>query len=338
MLTAASAVSEASAKILPSVLNNVQAVGATWMVSSAFFTTYSTTKFLKYSYKEEAAGSNTSKDVILTKASPLTRPALLTLYRFFGSLLLGICAHSNLHIMERIQEIWNLVPAFSLPAVYLFVANYANSIALNRIGISLTYTSKCGIPLITVLLTLLLDGPNALPSLAVLSMLIPVALGIAAASWNSPTYEKWGFLAAMVSCTAQSALNVSCKHAMSRLGVAGAVAQRVMVAVGLAISVLLSLFQIASTSEVNRLKERQPPSWLAVMAATAYHMEYVLSFIFVTLVAPITFGACDAVRRLSIIISGRYMFGGEPFTRLNILGIALALLGALGYSILNAHH
>jgi hypothetical protein len=60
-----------------------------------------------------------------------------------------------------------------------------------------------------------------------------------------------------------------------------------------------------------------------------------LSFTFVSLVSPITYGACDAVRRLSIIITGRAMFGGEPFTRLNIAGIAMALVGALSYSILN---
>lgn len=51
----------------------------------------------------------------------------------------------------------------------------------------------------------------------------------------------------------------------------------------------------------------------------------------------ITYGASDAVRRLFIIISGHYMFGGHPFTPTNIAGIAMALIGALAYSILNAH-
>ena len=72
------------------------------------------------------------------------------------------------------------------------------------------------------------------------------------------------------------------------------------------------------------------------MATIAYHAEYVLSFMFVKLVAPITYGACDSVRRLSIIISGHYLFGSHPFSKLNLLGISMALVGALGYSILNS--
>jgi Triose-phosphate Transporter family len=69
------------------------------------------------------------------------------------------------------------------------------------------------------------------------------------------------------------------------------------------------------------------------MAVSAYHIEYVLSFIFVKLVAPITYGTCDAIRRLAIILVGRRMFGGDPLSKINVAGIALALTGALSYSI-----
>lgn len=69
------------------------------------------------------------------------------------------------------------------------------------------------------------------------------------------------------------------------------------------------------------------------MAVCAYHIEYVLSFMFVKLVAPITYGACDAIRRLAIIITGQRMFGGHPFSPLNFVGMGLALLGALSYAI-----
>jgi Triose-phosphate Transporter family len=104
---------------------------------------------------------------------------------------------------------------------------------LDRIGIGLTYTSKCGIPIITVLLTFLLDGVHALPSVATLASLIPIAFGIAAASWSAPTFEVIGLVMASVSATAQSALNVSSKRILSRTGVSGPAGQRTMVAVGL---------------------------------------------------------------------------------------------------------
>ena len=314
--------------LLSTLAGNTKVVGAAWMLSSALFTTYSTTSFLRH---DDGLVDPRSQGTSLLQFN-LPRPTLLTLYRFGGSLLLGLLAHPNLHILERIRDSTKVLPDFALPAVFLFIANYSNSISLNRIGISLTYTSKCAIPLITVLLTLLLDGRKAMPSLLTLASLLQIALGIAGASWNSPTFETVGFVAAMVSCAAQSALNVSSKRAISKTGLAGSEAQRAMVAVGFAISILFSLLQ-PKPSGKNKFSRMQPPSWLVGMAVTAYHMEYVLSFTFVKLVSPITYGACDAIRRLCIIISGRCMFGGAPFSRLNILGIGLALFGALSYSI-----
>jgi hypothetical protein len=323
----ASAVAASPVALLPSLLNNVQVVGGAWMLSSVLFTTFSTTTYLKYAPPQDLGMPH--------KKSPIQRAALLTLLRFSGSLFLGLVAHPNLHVMARIRETWQLLPTFALPALFLFIANYSNSISLNRIGIPLTYTSKCAIPLITLILTVALDGVASLPSVPVLLTLIPIAIGIATASWNHPTFERLGFLAAMISCTSQSALNVSCKRAMNKMGVAGPVAQRTMVTVGLVFASAMALLQVSLQNDAKKSDDAQPPAWLAMMAATAYHVEYVLSFIFVKLVAPISYSACDAVRRLGIIISGHCMFGGPPFTTMNILGIALALAGALSYSILN---
>lgn len=324
----ASAVSDAPIRaVLPSVLNNIQAVGATWMISSSIFTTYSTTSFLRYSPSKDRQGTGT--------ISKLPRHTLLTLFRFSGSLILGLLAHPNLHVMRRIEETLQIIPHFLLPAIYLFIANYSNSISLKRIGISLTYTSKCAIPVITVLLTLILDGRESLPSAPALLSLIPIALGIATASWDHPTFETVGFLASLVSCTAQSALNVTCKRAMNKVSVSGALAQRAMCTVGLAIASFLSFCQLVSRTGEKESLEVRPPMWLTAAASLSYHMEYVLSFIFVKLVAPITYSTCDAVRRLGIIIVGHFMFPDHPFTYLNIFGIGLSLSGAAAYSILN---
>lgn len=308
--------------LLDTFAKSPNAVGAAWIISSSLFTTYSTTKFLKY-HSEHTVDE---KHLIT-----LPRPALLTFYRFSGSLILGLLLHPNLHIMKRLYDTLNSIHDFALPAAFLFIANYANSIALSRIGISLTYTSKCGIPIFTVLLTLILDGARALPSIPTLLTLIPIAGGIAAASWESPTFEGIGFLFAMISTLSQTALNVTSKKAMARTGLTGDQAQRCMVAVGLIIT-LISMIVHHTRLDTPEEKEH-PPTWLSAMACTAYHVEYVLSFMFVKLVAPITYGACDAVRRLSIICSGHYMFGHDRFTKTNLIGIATALLGALGYAI-----
>eukprot|EP00546_Thalassionema_frauenfeldii_P017150 CAMPEP_0178896122 /NCGR_PEP_ID=MMETSP0786-20121207/982_1 /TAXON_ID=186022 /ORGANISM="Thalassionema frauenfeldii, Strain CCMP 1798" /LENGTH=414 /DNA_ID=CAMNT_0020566459 /DNA_START=236 /DNA_END=1479 /DNA_ORIENTATION=+ len=232
--------------------------------------------------------------------------------------------------------------------LFLFLANFTNAISLSKVGISLTSTSKCGIPLITVLLTLISDGREALPSALTITTLIPIAVGIGAAAWNSPTFDTFGFLAAMVSCTAQSLLNVTSKKAISKTGVSGAQAQRAMVTVSFAMTAIYSL--VSSKFVIPKRKEDLPssgnqqqakglgflrievPALLTSLAVAAYHLEYNLSFMFVKLVAPITYGTCDAIRRLSTIVAGHIMFGETKFSRLNIFGIGLAMLGALAYS------
>lgn len=357
--------------------SNKHYVGSAWILSSAILTTYSTTKFLKYRSEQDnvlssSSGEGGGNKVLsqfrsILNSSPqtktkLSRASLLTLYRFSGSLILGLLIHSQFYdlskLLPRFLQTVQVAQKFLLPSLFLFIANYSNSIALDRIGISLTYTSKCGIPLITVLFTLLLDGFGALPAAATLLSLLPIAIGIGAASWNSPHFELFGFLAAVISTTSQAALNVVSKRVMRKTGVKGVEAQRAMVFVALGIGLFMTWANHLGgklkdwreydtnlrTATVVAADEKLPPSaphipsshpptWLASLAVLAYHMEYILSFSFVGLVEPITYGTCDALRRLLIIITGRKLFGGDKFSKTNLGGILMALLGALMFSI-----
>jgi len=193
------------------------------------------------------------------------------------------------------------------------------------------------------MMTLLVDGVDALPSSLALSMLIPIASGVAMASWNSPTFEKKGFLAAMTSSTAQAALNVSSKRALVKTGISGLEAQRSMAAVAFSIAICMSAHSCFRANRPQSDEKRGlgkvnelPPYWLALAASAAYHFEYVFSFMFINMVQPISYGTCDAIRRLGIIVAGRKFFGGDPFSMLNYGGIGFALLGAMGYSIASA--
>mmetsp|Transcript_38842 Transcript_38842/g.57062 ORF Transcript_38842/g.57062 Transcript_38842/m.57062 type:complete len:145 (+) Transcript_38842:18-452(+) len=142
---------------------------------------------------------------------------------------------------------------------------------------------------------------------------------------------------------------------MSKSNIAGADAQRAMVAVAFFITTTVLalnnfILKLKSTrvnnsietkknesAKVSSITREHPPYGISIMAVIAYHIEYVFSFMFVKLVEPITYGTCDAIRRLLIIISGQSMFGGEPFSALNLSGICLALLGALLYSIFSSY-
>lgn len=371
----------------PGVLTNLLAdrklpIGSAWFVTSVFFTTYSTTAFLKYKQNNQKDDNNNilptpleeqtttdfesrleneiSKNILpsrvqlkfLSVVTSYNRPSLLTFYRFSISLLIGMLCHPKFWlVMDRFRDTVTAVPVFIVPAFFLFFANFCNAIALDRLGISLTYVSKCGIPVVTVLIMLLLEGAQSLPNIKALCSLIPIAMGIACASWNSPFFELVGFLAAISSCVLQACLNYSSKKAFKRMAITGPEAQRAMVAVGFLLTVGLSLSKITleKALRMSGLKAKRkktdaeiyeavkkmehPPLWLTLMAAASYHIEYTLSFMVVRLVSPITYGTCDAIRRLSLIITGRKMFGGEPFTKVNLVGIALALLGGLAYSV-----
>ena len=152
----------------------------------------------------------------------------------------------------------------------------------------------------------------------------------------------------------QAALNVVSKRVMKRTGIKGVQAQRAMVFVALMIGLVMSSMNsmLEKAKEAPNVEEEttttqlsssvippqlhHPPIWLTALAVLAYHMEYVLSFTFVGLVEPITYGTCDALRRLLIIISGRILFGGDKFSKTNMGGIFMALVGALMYSVTSA--
>jgi len=342
-------------------------VGFAWIASSIFYTTYSTTSFLKYEYKPPSHNilphyHRKSKNKFHHSSTSITssasksfakiianRPALLTLYRFGGSLLLGLILPNPFAFAIKWQRTFDLLPSFVLPALFLFMANYFNSISLDRLGISLTYTTKCGIPLFTVLMSILVNGKGSIPGIGVWMSMVPIVVGIACASWNSPTFELLGFISALVSCTSQSALNVVSKKVLKNVKVGGVEAQRVMVSAALGFMLVLTAFSSLTTLKSRTSREKglspklqkqvdnqaaaHPPIPLTAMAITAYHFEYVLSFLYVSLTEPITYALCDAMRRLGIILCGKAMFGGDKLSRINKTGIGLAIAGACMYAL-----
>ena len=172
---------------------------------------------------------------------------------------------------------------------------------------------------------------------------LAIAGGIALASWNSPDFEIYGFIAASISTISQACLNILSKRAMIISNVGGLEAQRAMACVAFVMTLSFAILNgitkqiISSMTHFDRKNatvwKASPPMRLSIAASIAYHVEYVLSFVFVKLVHPVTFGACDSVRRLGIIIAGRAMFGGEKFSVTNRLGVLMTLLGAFYYAL-----
>jgi hypothetical protein len=131
-------------------------VGCLWFLSSAIFSTWANTAF------------------ILLYSDPL----LHTMIRFCGSAVLG-CLIYGFSGGISISDIPSLLRALFHPALYLWAANYANSISLKISGITITYIVKALIPAFTVTYFWLLGQRH--PRLIYIS-LIPICVGVALAS------------------------------------------------------------------------------------------------------------------------------------------------------------
>ena len=56
--------------------------------------------------------------------------------------MVGLLAHPDVaNVMGRACDTLSAARHFILPAFFLYIANFMNSVSLDRIGISLTYTS-----------------------------------------------------------------------------------------------------------------------------------------------------------------------------------------------------
>lgn len=179
------------------------------------------------------------------------------------------------------------------------------------------------------------------------------------ASWNSPRFEKVGFGCALGSAAAQSGLNVYCKKAIETTSVKGFDVQRNLVVCAFAFLTLkqavldritnfifknvddrkgISLeyfLRVLFNCRTPSNRHPHPPGWLSVYTVCSYHLEYSLSFIFLSRIDSVSFSVCDAIRRLAIIIVGRKLFGGAELTVLNKVGIASTISGAVLYAFVS---
>lgn len=157
----------------------------------------------------------------------------------------------------------------------VLTSTYLRSISLDKLGISLTYTTKCGIPIFTVLTSILVYGQSACPKLSVWFSLLPIVFGIACASWNSSSWNRVGFICAIISCTSQATLNVMSKKVLHEVAVKGPEAQRIMVCSALACMVLLSIVK-------SVVKKKPEEKVIAVSATDTPHPTLALTSMAVT--------------------------------------------------------
>jgi len=297
--------------------SEIVAVGLTWFAVSAFLSTYSNTQFLK----------------------DFDSPYLLTLVRFFGSAAIGFGANFVDKSQEQLtrRDFPKLWVNFTVPALMLLAANYANSISLSLSGITLTYVVKSSIPVVTVLINAVQGTIFQVP---VYLTLVPTVLGVMLAAWSDMDFSILGFMAAVMSMIFQTLLNVSSKLAIQETKVSGVKAQFIMVSICAAVLSVPGLYGIVSDLLTSSGQEKwtvlSDNSKLTIMffAALSYHLEYVFNFVFTAKVSTLAFSIADIARRLTIIAVGSILFD-KPLSTTNKLGIFICFCGVLSYSLMD---
>ncbi|GMH48920.1 hypothetical protein TrVE_jg8760 [Triparma verrucosa] len=328
-------------------------IGLSWFLTSVFMTMPSTSQFLQYEPSKERRNertnepsSNFGNPVLTLRAAALKnveKPMQLTLYRFGFSKIISLATFTVLNIPQHgliksplvlFAQLKRTLPSFLLPACCLFLANLFNSYSLSTLGISLTYVTKCSIPIFTLLLSPLLSPSTPPPSLLSKLSLLPICLGIALTSYSNSSFTLKGLSYALTSCIMQVSLNILSKKSMKTTQTSGPQCHMNMVTIGF----LLSLLKITLPFPPSRRpikKHPLVPSSLSLLASLSYHVEYTLSFILISLIQPLTYGVVDAIRRLCIICYGKFLNPDteERFNRRNGVGMGMALVGGVGYSI-----
>jgi drug/metabolite transporter (DMT)-like permease len=297
-------------------------IGLVWFTSSALYSTWANTAYLIF-FKD---------------------PLLHTFIRFFGSAFVGLLTLLSTGEVV-VSELPTMCANLFVPAILLWAANYANSISLQLAGITLTYVVKACIPVFTVVSCTLLG--QKFPIIIYIS-LIPICFGVILASGADVNVSTAGLCAATVSALSQTFMNISIKSVREKTGYSG---QKSFL--GMTIVATLTTLPVVAVSSMSlndgssqttvdlflsvftRLAKGDSwPLLLTILAAVAYHVEYVLNFTFVSYVSSVTFSVCDIARRIAIILTGAVVFN-KVLTMQNWTGIIIALGGVLWYSYLD---
>ena len=301
------------------------AVGALWFLSSAVLSPIGNTAFLT-AYRD---------------------PLAHILARFMGAALIGLAVNAIIPSGIPVRRLPSLARALLIPSLCMFGANYFNSMAVARAGVSFTHTIKASGPLWTVLLCAGLRGERF--TLPVYASLIPTVGGVALASLSGGNVDAMGLVAAIASTVSQALMNL---YGKSHIRQAGVSSQQAFVVMVLVCTLIAAPLQILASIERGRVASEEEaadgafedllraeslrPIGLFALAALAYLSEYSLNFSFVAHVSPLTFSVADIGRRVATIGMACILFDKALGPR-NIVGIAVAVCGVVLYTHFSKH-
>jgi Tpt phosphate/phosphoenolpyruvate translocator len=221
------------------------------------------------------------------------------------------------------------------PPAFMHAAGHvAANLSFAAVAISLTHTVKTLEPAFNVLLSRLVLG-EATP-LPVMLTLVPIMLGVAAASAAELSFNWYGFISAMVSNLTFGFRAVWSKRNMKNiknLGSTGIYAWTTLIAVCLCVPcVFIFEPQVFAAIDAYTAAHGAKAFWGQMLSVgILYHLYNQFAFNTLGRVTPVSHGVCNVVKRVAIIATS-VLFFGNALTAQTKAGTAVALLGTWLYT------
>ncbi|KAI3845298.1 hypothetical protein MKW98_009364 [Papaver atlanticum] len=261
-------------------------------------------------------------------------PVTISLIQFaIGTLLVLIMWSFNLYKRPNITKS-QLVAIVPLAIVHT-MGNLCTNMSLGKVSVSFTHTVKALEPFFSVIISALFLGE--VPTIWVLSSLVPVVGGVAMASLTEASFDWVGFWSAMGSNLANQSRNVFSKQFMVKKeeSLDNITLFSMITILSFALNVPLTLcmegvkfspsFLQSAGLDVRELCVRTLLSGLCFQA----HQQ--IAYMILQRVSPVTHSVGNCVKRVVVIVSS-VLFFKTPVSPINSIGTGIALAGVFLYS------
>ncbi|XP_030481591.2 phosphoenolpyruvate/phosphate translocator 2, chloroplastic [Cannabis sativa] len=223
-------------------------------------------------------------------------------------------------------------------AVAHTLGNLLTNVSLGKVSVSFTHTIKAMEPFFTVLFSALYF--SEIPSVWVVSSLVPIVGGVALASFTEASFNWIGFCSAMASNVTNQSRNVFSKKLMVQ-------EEETLDNINLFSVITIISFLMLTPSAILIEGVKFSPSYLQsaanqglnikelclrlLLSGICFHSYQQVSYMILQMVSPVTHAVGNCVKRVVLIVSS-VIFFQTPISPVNSLGTAVALAGVFLYS------
>lgn len=261
-------------------------------------------------------------------------PVTVTLIQFaVGTVLVSLMWSLNLYKKPKVS---GAQLAVILPlAVVHTLGNLFTNMSLGRVAVSFTHTIKAMEPFFSVILSAMFLAE--MPTLWVVSSLVPIVGGVALASVTEASFNWAGFWSAMASNLTNQSRNVLSKKVMVKK-------EESLDNITLFSIITIMSFLLLAPVAVFMEGVKFTPAYLqsaglnvkevatrSLLAALSFHAYQQVSYMILQRVSPVTHSVGNCVKRVVVIVSS-VIFFKTPVSPINALGTGVALAGVFLYS------